>query len=96
MSASRWCVLSCALAVIACKQEPVRERSVDPALPAAQREVSVAPPAQAGPTAPGPTADVAVLARVAVPADFEEQAAAEITPENLDDELTRLERETTE
>jgi hypothetical protein len=94
MNNTRWFVLSCALAVVACKKEPVGERRVDPALTAVQRDVSAAP--ATGPTAPSPVTDQAVLARVVVAADFEEQAKAEITPENVDEELDRLERETTE
>jgi hypothetical protein len=75
---------------LACQKKETPELEQAPATPAVQ-------PAPVAEKTPAKVDDQrAVLEQVAVQEDFEEQAIAQITPENLDSEIETLEKETSE
>ncbi len=81
--------LGVALTVAACNEAP--KEQAPPAKPAATQPATEAPPP--APDVPAPAAEVD--GELAVPADFEEAVAAEITAENYAAELDKLEAELT-
>jgi hypothetical protein len=75
-------LVALSLAFAACKDKEVPKEVSEPA-----------PPPSAPPVVPAPPVPVAEAEPVPTEADFEEEAAQQITNKNLEEELDKLERE---
>lgn len=79
--------LLCAFAVLALSLAACKEKE------APKEPAEVAPPVSAPPLPPPPPPAAPEPAPVSTEADFEEEAAQQITNKNLEEELDKLERE---
>ncbi len=89
MSVLQLILVLCVLAAVGCKEKSEPLPADAPASPLASSAAQQAALSNVD-------ARRAVLDKVSVPADFEEQASAQITPRNLDSEIDTLEKELSE